>query len=148
MKRYMYHQDSISEKPFLKQFCLRREDLGSLKYRRYSRYTFNEITISNSPKFTRAKFLENDDFCFVSMNKFGRTLSEFQFRCTRFILLVLTKGVIRVSYGSSTSWWKPWSWVKSDLIFTIRDIYINSNLDTLTKFGSNSRRTECKDITT
>ena len=32
-----------------------------------------------------------------------------------------------------------------DLIFTMRDIYINSNLDTIKKFSS-SRSTEFKDI--
>ena len=28
----------------------------------------------------------------------------------------------------SMSSWKPWGWVRLDLIFAIRDIYINSNL--------------------
>ena len=56
------------------------------------------------------------------------------------------KKVISMNYGSSTSSWKPWRWVKLDLIFTMRDIYINSNLNTLTKFTSSSRSTEFNDI--
>ena len=51
-----------------------------------------------------------------------------------------------MNYGSSTSSWKPWRWVRLDLIFSMRDIYINSNLNPLTKFASRSRSTEFKDI--
>ena len=40
--------------------------------------------------------------------------------------------VISMNYGSSTSRWKPWKWIRLDLIFMLRDIYINSNLDPLT----------------
>ena len=47
---------------------------------------------------------------------------------------------------SSTSSSKPWRWVRLDLILSIRDIYINSNLTPLTKFTSSSRSTEFKDI--
>ena len=36
--------------------------------------------------------------------------------------------------------------MRLDLIFTIRDLYINSNLNTLTKFSSSRRSTEFKDI--
>ena len=49
-----------------------------------------------------------------------------------------------MSYGSSTRSWKPWRWVSIDLIFTMRDIYINSHLNPLTKFTSSSRTTEFK----
>ena len=35
------------------------------------------------------------------------------------------------SYGSSTSSWKPWRWMMRDLIFTMRDIYINCNMNHL-----------------
>ena len=56
------------------------------------------------------------------------------------------KKVISMSYGSSTSSWKPWRWMRLDLIFSMRDIYINSNLNPLTKFTSSSRSTEFKDI--
>ena len=48
--------------------------------------------------------------------------------------------------GSSIGCWKPWRWVRFDLILTMRDIYINSNLNPLTKFTSSSRSTEFKDI--
>ena len=51
-----------------------------------------------------------------------------------------------MNYGSSTSSWKPWGWMRLNLTLTMRDIYINSNLNPLTKFTSNSRSTELKDI--
>ena len=54
--------------------------------------------------------------------------------------------MISMNYGSSTSTWKPWRWVMLDLIFSMRDIYINSNLKPLTKFTSSSRSTKFKDI--
>ena len=52
------------------------------------------------------------------------------------------KKVISMNYGSSTSSWKPWRWVSLDLILTMRDIYIDSNLNPLTKFTSSSRSPE------
>ena len=61
------------------------------------------------------------------------------------ILLVPMKKVISMNYGS-TSCWKPWRWVSLDLIFSIRDVYINSNLNPLTKFMSSSRSIELKGI--
>ena len=51
-----------------------------------------------------------------------------------------------VFYGSITSSWKPWRWVRLDLILTMRNIYINSNLTPKTKLTSASRSTEFKDI--
>ena len=36
--------------------------------------------------------------------------------------------------------------MRLDLIFSMRDIYINSNLNPLTKFTSSSRSTEFEDI--
>ena len=36
--------------------------------------------------------------------------------------------------------------MRLDLIFSVRDIYINSNLNPLTKFTSSSRSTKFKDI--
>ena len=44
--------------------------------------------------------------------------------------------MISTNYGSSTNSWKPWRWVRLDLILTMWDTYINSNLDPLTKFTS------------
>ena len=74
------------------------------------------------------------------------SLSELYFRFWRFILLVQTKKVISMNYGSSTSGSKRWIWVSLDLMFTMRDIYINSNLNPITKFTSSSRSIEFKDI--
>ena len=71
-------------------------------------------------------------------------LSELYFRIRRFVLLVQMK--ISMSYGSSKSCWKPWRWKRFDLIYLMRDIYINSSLNPLTKFTSSSRSTEFKDI--
>ena len=73
-------------------------------------------------------------------------LSELYFRIRRFILFKQTKKVIPMNYGRSTSSWKPWIWVRLDPIFSRRDIYINSNLNPLTKFTSSSRSTKFKDI--
>ena len=74
------------------------------------------------------------------------SLSEPYFRLRRFFLFVQTKKVISMNYSSGTSSWKSWRWVRFDLIFTMRDIYINSNLNLLTIFTSSSRSTEFKDI--
>ena len=74
------------------------------------------------------------------------SLSECYFRFKIFILLVHMKKVISMIYGSSKSSWKPWRWVRFDLKFTMKDIYINSNLNPLTKFASSSRSIEFKDI--
>ena len=59
---------------------------------------------------------------------------------------VQTKKVISMNYGSSERSWKPRRWMRLDLIFSMRDIYINSNPNPLTKFTSSSRSTELKDI--
>ena len=121
----------------------------------YSRFTLVENTISNSPKVLRARFLRSDElFCFISICKFGSFKNPFvtitslsvNFRIRRFILLVQTKKVISMNYGSSTSSWKPWRRVWLDLILSMRDIYISSNLNPLTKFTSSSRSFKFKDI--
>ena len=51
-----------------------------------------------------------------------------------------------MNYGSSTISWKPWRWMRLDLIFSMRDIDINSNLNPLTKLISSSRSTKFKDM--
>ena len=52
-----------------------------------------------------------------------------------------------MNYGSSTSNCKPWRSVRLDLIFIIIiRKYMNSNLNSLTKFTSSNRSTEFKDI--
>ena len=104
----------------------------------------------------RAKFLaSNGLLSFISISKFGSfkkpfgtitNLPELYFRIRRFILLVQTKKVIFMNCGCSTSSWKPWRWVRLDLVFSMKDIYINSKLNPITKFTSSSRSTEFKDI--
>ena len=54
--------------------------------------------------------------------------------------------MISMNCGRSTCSWKPWRWVRIDLIITMRDIYINSNMNPLTKITNSSRNTEFKDI--
>ena len=54
--------------------------------------------------------------------------------------------MIFLDYGSSINSWKPWKWVRFDLILSVRKIYINSNLNPLTKFSSSTRSTVFKDI--
>ena len=75
-----------------------------------------------------------------------RLLTCLNFKLRRFILLVQTKKVNAMNYGSSTSSWKPWRWVSFDQILLMRNIYINSNLNPLTRFTSTNRSTEFKDI--
>ena len=100
-------------------------------------------------------FWEVMDSCFISICKFGSfknpfatitSLFELYLRIRRFFSLVQTKKVISMNYGSSTSSWKPWRWMRLDLIFSMWYIYINSNLNPLTKFTSSSRSTKFKDI--
>ena len=74
------------------------------------------------------------------------SLSKLYFRFRRFILLVQMKKVISMNYGSSTSSWKPWRWMRFDLILTMRDIYINSNLNQLKKFTSSCRSTKSRPL--
>ena len=107
------------------------------------------------PKVPRAKLLGKDEFlCLISICKFSSfknpfatitILSELYFRFRKFILLVQTKKVICMNYGSRSSW-KLWRWLRLDLILSMRGIYINSNLNPLQKFTSSSRSTEFKDI--
>ena len=96
-----------------------------------------------------------DSFVFISIlalaygsfkNSFAMitSLSQFYFRIRRFILLVQTKKGISMNYGSSTSSWKPWRWVRCDWIIMMRDKCIISNLNPLTKFTSRSRSTDLK----
>ena len=142
---------------FNKQFCFitcRGQHLLAVEKRRYSRFTFVENTISNSPKVLRAKSPgSNWFFCFSYKSKLGSfknpfatisSLSKLYFRFRRFLLLVQTKK------------WFLWTITTAHpaknhghvRIFTIRDAYKNSNLNSITKFTSSSRSTEFKDIFT
>ena len=123
---------------------------------RYDRFIF-ENTICNFLKVWKTIFVVSDGlFCFISICKSGSSeksfakitsLSELFFRFRRFILLVQSTKVISMNYGSITSFWKPIRLVKLDLILTMKNIGINSNLKPLKKFTtSSSRYTEFKDI--
>ena len=126
------------------------------KQRRYSRLSFVENTIGNLPNVPRAKFPSSSGlFCFISIckfvsfnNPFATIISLFglYYRIRRFTLLIQTKKMISMNYGRSTGSWKLRIWVKLDLIFSMRDIYINSNLNPLTKFTNSSKSTKLKDI--
>ena len=97
-------------------------------------------------------------FCFISKLKFGsftNPLTPLQqlLACLNFTLesedlsfWYKQKKIISMNYGSSRSNWKPWRWLRFDLIFSMRLIYINYNLNPLTKLTSSSRSTELKDI--
>ena len=156
-----YIKIRVLRKFLSKQFCFircRRQQPRAVEYSRYIRFTFVENTICNWPKVKTATFLgslESGLFCFISKGKFGSfknlfatiiSLYTFYFRFRSFILSVKTNKVISMNYGSNTSSWKPWRWVRLDLILLMSDIYINSNLNPLTKFASSSRSTEFKDI--
>ena len=101
-------------------------------------------------KFREPSFWEvTDFFVFISIcmcgsfkNSFATitSLSELYFRFRRFTLLLQTKKEISIYCGSSTSSWKPWRWVRFDLMLSMWDIYINSNLNPLTKLNSSSSR--------
>ena len=74
------------------------------------------------------------------------SLYELYFTFRRFIILVETEKVISLNYGSRRSRWKSWRWVRIDMILLMRDVYIDSNLNLLTKFTSSWRSTKFKDI--
>ena len=73
------------------------------------------------------------------------SLSEIHFRFRRCILLIQTKKVIFMNYSENHGdEWKLWRWARLDLILIMRDIFINSNLNPLTKITGSSRSTEFK----
>ena len=89
------------------------DNTWAVEQRRCSRFAFVENTISNMQNVRRANFLRSDVlFCFFSLSRIGSftSLSELCFRFRRFILLLQTKKVVFMNYGSSTSSWKPWRW--------------------------------------
>ena len=71
----------IIRKVFCKLFCFtksRKKHFRSVKQKRYSRFTFVENTISNTPKVIRVKFLGSDWlFCFISISIFGNLKNIF-----------------------------------------------------------------------
>ena len=99
------------------------------------------------------RFWEVMDSCFSSICMFGSfknpfatitSLSELYFWFRRFVLLVQTKYEVWQQHKLLKT--MKWRWVKFDLILMMRDKYINSNLNLLTKFTSSSRITNFKDI--
>ena len=76
----------------------------------------------------------------------SRTLLQWLLACLNFTLDSAGTNKKQKISGSSKSCWTSWRWVRFDLILTMRDMYINSNLNPLTKFTSSSRSTEFKDI--
>ena len=117
-------------------------------------FFFFENTISNTSKASRAKFMGSDGLFFVAYASLAasrtlatiNSLSKLYFRSRGFILVAQTKKVISMNYGSSTSSWKSWRWVRFDLTLTMRDIYINFNQNSLIRLTSSSRITEFKYI--
>ena len=106
-------------------------------------------------KSQESNFCEAIDSYINSISKFGSfknplatitSLPEVYFRLRKFVLLIQTKKVISRNYGSNTSSWKPWRWVRLELILSIRNIHINTNLNPLIKFTSSSRSTTFIDI--
>ena len=99
------------------------------------------------------RFWEVMDSCFSSIRMFGSfknpfatitSLSQLYFWFRRFVLLVQTKYEVWQQHKLLKT--MKWRWVKFDLILMMRDKYINSNLNLLTKFTSSSRITNFKDI--
>ena len=62
------------------------------------------------------------------------------------ILLVKNKRLISSRYCSSASSWKSWQSMRFELIYKMRDKYVNSKMDLFTKFSCYSRSTKFKDI--
>ena len=128
-----------------------------MEQRRHSRFTSVENTVSNSPRVPRAKFLGIDGFFgVISICKFGSFKDPF---ATDTSLSSLSELQIQRIYSVGTNkksdfyelWQQhkqlePWRWVRLELIFTMRDTYISSNLNLLTNFTSGSRKTEFNDI--
>ena len=85
------------------------------------------------------KFRRSNTFAMIT------SLSKHGLQCRRFILLLQAKA-ISLSYRSSTGRGKPQIWMRLNLIFLKKDIYINSSLDSVSKVGSSSKSTENKNI--
>ena len=104
-------------------------------------------------------FWEVIDSCFISISKFGSfknpsamitSLSELHFRLRRFILLLQTKERVSVSYGSRTSSWKSWKWVRLNWylrwgIYTSIPIRTHSQ-NSVTARKAPSLKISCQDI--
>ena len=94
-------------------------------------------------KFFQPRFREMADFCFITINPFDSFknhfatiagLSKLGFRDRRCSLSIKMKETLSTSYCSSTSSWKPYKWMKLDLILTMRDLNISCNLINISIF--------------
>ena len=152
VKRSLRLQDLNSWKSFLQAILLYHKQvptLWSIKQRRYSRFTSGKNTISNLPKISWVKFLRSYRvLCFTRISKVDsfKNFLQWLLACLNFCLVVRTKDMISVNYGSRTSSCKPWRWMRLNLLLKMRDVCINSNLEPFTSFISSSRSTEFKDI--
>ena len=117
--------------------------------------SFLKILLAIRQKTWGPSFWEVINSCFITICKIGifknpfvtiTILFELFFRFKRFILLVQMKKIISMNYRSSTSSWKQWRWLRLDLIFSISNIHINSNLTPITRFTSSSRSTNLKNV--
>ena len=59
---------------------------------------------------------------------------------------IIPKETISMSMEAAQAALKPWRWMRLNLIFTMCGIYINSDQNPRTKFGSSYRSTKFKDI--
>ena len=133
---------ALSEAENITSWSLYREGIADLLLLRK--------LLQNSLNVTKTKFLGSNAFvCFSSICKFGSfknpftaitSLFQLYFRLRNFTLLVQTKEIISANYGSNTSSWKSWRWVRLDLILTMRNIYIKPNVNPLTKFSRSSSK--------
>ena len=82
----------------------------------------------------------------VSRTFLQQLLACLNLRFKRFILLVQTKKSDFYKLWLQHKLLKNQKCMRFDLILTMRDIYINSYLNPLTKFTTSSRTTEFKDI--
>ena len=140
VKRSLRLQDLNSWKSFLQAILLYHKQvptLWSIKQRRYSRFTSGKNTISNLPKISWVKFLRSYRvLCFTRISKVDsfKNFLQWLLACLNFCLVVRTKDMISVNYGSRTSSCKPWRWMRLNLLLKMRDVCINSNLEPFTSF--------------
>ena len=110
--------------------------------------------ISNLLKALRATFLGCETLVLLVYAGLtaSRTLLQWllaaclNFAFKRITLMVQTKKANFMRYDNTTTSWRPWKLVRVDLTFTMRDIYINCNMNPLKEFTSNSRSTNFKYI--
>ena len=124
----------------------KKTPLGRWIEKIYIRFTFAENTLfAISHKSQEPSFREvMDSLVLVAYASLATSRNILQWlltilNFTIFIVLVQTKKMISINCGSSTSSWKPWRLVQFDLILTMRDIYINSNMKPLTKVSHRAR---------